>query len=128
MARRLTVEALPVATIRSAAGRRAWLRRLDLSAGHRLDSDADTVGSALTTASTSAGLALRSRRRRARRCRDSTWAVTGSVSSSPGTYPVTGPCRQRREHGHDSFTIVVEGALTVSADHKSRLFGASNRR
>src|SRR5262249_43504698 len=57
-----------------------------------------------------------------------TWTVTGSVSGSPGSYAVTVTVTDADGNtGATSFTVVVTKApLTVSADHKSRLFGASN--
>jgi hypothetical protein len=54
--------------------------------------------------------------------------VTGTDTASPGTYPVTVTVSDADANvGTTSFTIVVTKApLTVTADHKSRLFGAAN--
>ena len=95
-------------------------------------SDADTVGSGLTATASGlpAGLALSvtATSGTATLPGTRTWTVTGSVSASPGTYPVTVTVSDSDGNtGTTSFTIVVTKApLTVSADHKSRLFGASN--
>jgi methionine-rich copper-binding protein CopC len=95
-------------------------------------SDPDTAGSGLTASATGlpAGLSLSvsSTSDPATLPGTRTWTVGGSVSASPGTYPVTATVTDSDGHtGTTSFTVVVTKApLTVSADHKSRLFGASN--
>jgi hypothetical protein len=57
-----------------------------------------------------------------------TWTVTGAVTASPGVFPVTVTVTDDTgEVGTTSFTITVTKApLTVTADDKSRLFGAAN--
>ncbi len=95
-------------------------------------SDPDTIGSALTASASGlpAGLALTVATTSSGSTLPGTreWAVTGAVSASPGTYPVTVTVTDSDGNtGTTSFTIVVTKApLTVTADHKSRLFGASN--
>ena len=95
-------------------------------------SDADTAGSGLTAtaAGLPAGLALSvtSTSGAGTLPGTRTWTVTGSVSGSPASYPVSVTVTDSAGNtGTTSFTIVVTKApLTVTADHKSRLFGASN--
>ncbi len=128
-----TVEALPVVT-NSLGGASASVAYGDsLTPATTVSaSDADTVGSGLTAtaAGLPAGLALS-----VTATSDAstlpgtrTWTLTGSVSASPGDYPVTVNVSDSDANtGTTSFTIVVEKApLTVTVDHQSRLFGAAN--
>jgi hypothetical protein len=123
----------PVAT--NSAGTTAASVAYGGSLSHALTvsaTDPDTLGSALTASATGlpAGLSLSVDTT----SDDSTlpgtrtWDVSGSVSASPGTYPVTATVSDAdAQTGTTSFSIVVTKApLTVTADHTSRLFGASN--
>ncbi len=128
-----TVEAPPVVTSSLGGGSASVAYGGSISPAPTVSaSDADTVGSDLsaTASGLPAGLSLAvtatsdaSTLPGAR-----TWTVTGSVSASPGTYPTTVTVSDSDANvGTTSFTVVVTTApLTVSADHKSRLFGASN--
>src|SRR5580765_4499038 len=95
-------------------------------------SDPDTIGSGLTASASGlpAGLALTVTTTSSGTTLPGTreWAITGLVTGSPGNYPVTVTVTDTDGNvGTTSFTIVVTKApLTVTADHKSRLFGAAN--
>src|SRR5262245_13411930 len=95
-------------------------------------SDPDTIGSGLTASASGlpAGLALSvaSTSDASTLPGTRTWTVAGSVSASPGTYPVTVTVSDADGNvGTTSFSIVVAKApLTVTADDESRLFGAAN--
>ena len=128
-----TVEAPPVVTSSLGGGSASVAYGGSISPAATVSaSDADTVGSGLTATASGlpAGLSLA-----VTATSDAstlpgtrTWTVTGSVSASPGTYPTTVTVSDSDANvGTTSFTIVVTKApLTVSADHQSRLFGASN--
>jgi hypothetical protein len=127
------VEAPPVATNSAGGGSATVAYGGSLSPALTVSAtDGDTAGSLLTASATGlpAGLSLSvtSTSDASTLPGTRTWTVTGSESASPGTYPVTVTVSDADANtGTTSFTIVVTKApLTVTADHKSRLFGAAN--
>jgi len=128
-----TVQAQPVVTNSLGGGTASVVYGGSISPSPTVSaSDADTVGSGLTATASGlpAGLALSVTTTSGASTLPGTraWAVTGSGSASPASYPVLVSVSDGDANvGTTSFTIVVAKApLTVTADNKSRLFGASD--
>jgi MBG domain (YGX type)/Putative Ig domain len=128
-----TVEAAPVATSSLGGGSASVPYGGSLSPPVTVSaSDADTTGSALTASAAGLpaglGLSVSSTSDASTLPGTRTWTVTGSDTAPPGSYPVAVTVSDADANtSTTSFTIVVTKApLTVTSDHKSRLFGAGN--